>query len=123
MERIEPDSIVLAEGTVPTDADTLHVDCTANGLQEREILPIWVSPYAPFWLRKSCGSGGERRAGVVQSEGRITLQSVQMCQQVFSSAVIAHIETQYSSAEEKNALVRPDASLRFDLPTRIRFDL
>ncbi len=32
VRRIEPDSIVLEDGTIPTRPETLHVDCTADGL-------------------------------------------------------------------------------------------
>ena len=32
VERIESDTIVLAQGRLPTDSLRLHVDCTANGL-------------------------------------------------------------------------------------------
>ena len=70
VKEITLTEIVLEEGTAPTSASTLHVDCTANGLQERPVLPVW------------------------HEDGRhIVLQSVSMCQQVFSAAVLAQIES------------------------------
>lgn len=64
--RITNDRIELERGTIPTDTRTLHVDCTANGLARKSPLPL----FAP---------------------GHITLQSVFMCQQVFSAAIIAKL--------------------------------
>ena len=52
--------------------------CTADGLAKREVVPVF---------------GGDR----------ITLQSLFMCQQVFSAAVIAHVEGMGGSDEEKAA--------------------
>ncbi len=67
IKRIAADQIELDGGSIPTDAETLHVDCTANGLQRRARQPIFES-------------------------GKITLQSLFMCQQVFSAAIIARME-------------------------------
>ncbi len=77
--RIEPTEIVLEQGSIPTDAGVLHVDCTANGLAQREIIPVFEGD-------------------------RITLQSLFMCQQVFSAAVIAHVECAGGSDADKNEL-------------------
>lgn len=77
--RIEPTAIVLENGSLPTDRDHLHVDCTADGLAKREIRPVF--------------------------EGTtITLQSLFMCQQVFSAAVIGHVESRYDDEAMKNEL-------------------
>ena len=76
---IEPDRIVLEDGSITTDEKTLHVDCSADGLARRPIAPVF-------------------------QDDRITLQSLSMCQQVFSAAVIAHIEGLNLSRDEKNAL-------------------
>ena len=66
VKEITLTEIVLEEGTAP------HVYCTASGLQERPVLPVW------------------------HEDGRhIVLQSVSMCQQVFSAAVLAHIESMH----------------------------
>lgn len=66
VRRIAANRIELERGNIPTDARTLHVDCTANGLARRVPQPL----FAP---------------------GRITLQSIFMCQQVFSAAIIAKL--------------------------------
>ncbi|KAK1711769.1 pyridine nucleotide-disulfide oxidoreductase-domain-containing protein [Colletotrichum lupini] len=62
--------------------NTLFVDCTADGLEKREAVPVF-------------------------NGNLITLQSVRKCQQVFSAAFIAHVETAYSDDETKNKLCRP----------------
>ena len=77
--RIEPGEIVLEQGSIPTDAGQLHVDCTADGLAKREVRPVFEG-------------------------GKITLQSLFMCQQVFSAAVIGHVESHYQDEKLKNEL-------------------
>jgi hypothetical protein len=77
--RIDADAIVLEQGSVPTNASRLHVDCSADGLAKREIRPVFE---------------GER----------ITLQSLFMCQQVFSAAVIGYVEAQIEGDTQKNQL-------------------
>ncbi|KAI3554294.1 hypothetical protein CABS01_00980 [Colletotrichum abscissum] len=62
--------------------NTLFVDCTADGLEKREAVPVF-------------------------NGNLITLQAVRKCQQVFSAAFIAHVETAYSDDETKNKLCRP----------------
>lgn len=79
VERIESDTIVLEKGTLATDAGRLHVDCSANGLASREIRPVFAGEH-------------------------ITLQSLFMCQQVFSAAVIGYVESAFSDDERKNQL-------------------
>ncbi len=76
------DEITLAEGTVPTTAQTVHVDCSADGLASRPVVPVFAG-------------------------STITLQSVRTCQQVFSAALLGHIEAAYGTDEEKNALSTP----------------
>ena len=71
----------MAQG-VPVEFDpatTLLVDCTANGLAPRAPIPIW-------------------------QENVITLQSVTQCQQVYSASVIASLECNSESDDEKNSL-------------------
>lgn len=84
--------IELEQGTVPTSTETLHIDCTADGLARRPATPIF-------------------------SDDGLKLQSVRTCQQVFSAAFIAHIEASYGNDEEKNALTQvvphPDSALDF----------
>ena len=79
--RIDPKAIVLEGGSLPTDGDALHIDCTADGLAKREIRPVFEG-------------------------SKITLQSLSMCQQVFSAAVIGYVESRYREDAEKNALCR-----------------
>jgi hypothetical protein len=79
---IEADAIVLDGGRVPTSPRTLHVDCTADGLERRPAVPVFA------------GSA-------------ITLQTVRSCQQVFSAAFIAHVEATRSDEAEKNRLCTP----------------
>ena len=82
VSRIEADEIILDEGSVPTDNRTLHVDCSADGLEQRPAVPVF-------------------------SSNSITLQSVRTCQQVFSAAFIGHVEAAYSDEATKNELCTP----------------
>ncbi len=88
--RIEPDSIVLDEGTIPTGPNVVHVDCSSDGLARRPVVPVF-------------------------SDEVIRLQTVRTCQQVFSAAFIAHIEACYDDEDEKNRLCtvvpHPDSEL------------
>jgi hypothetical protein len=84
--------IELEQGVVPTSSNTLHIDCTADGLARRPATPIF-------------------------SDQGLTLQSVRTCQQVFSAAFIAHLEATNNNNAEKNALSHvvphPDSQLDF----------
>ncbi|NKB97223.1 MAG: NAD(P)/FAD-dependent oxidoreductase [Pseudomonadales bacterium] len=80
--KISTDEISLEQGVIPTNARTLHIDCSADGLQTREPLPVFDG-------------------------SQITLQSVRTCQQVFSAAFIAHVEAAYEDVEHKNELCSP----------------
>ena len=82
VKRIEPDRVVLQEGTVTADAGSLYIDCTASGLTRAPSVPIFDGD-------------------------RITLQNVRACQQVFSAAVIAHVEAVHDDDETRNALCEP----------------
>jgi hypothetical protein len=82
VQHIEADRIVLEKGIVQTSPTTLHVDCTANGLEKRLAKPVFAG-------------------------GQITLQSVQSCQQGFSAAFIGHIESAYENEALKNELCTP----------------
>jgi hypothetical protein len=98
VERIESDTIVLEKGTLATDAGKLHVDCSANGPASREIRAVFA---------------GER----------ITLQSLFMCQQVFSAAVIGYVESASSDDDKKNDLTQvvphPEFSRDYLLAMRV----
>jgi hypothetical protein len=82
VRRIEADAIHLEHGVAVTGEDTLHIDCTADGLARRPAVPVFDG-------------------------ARITLQSVRPCQQVFSAAFIAHVEAAYADESVKNALCVP----------------
>jgi hypothetical protein len=79
---IEPDAIVLEEGSVPTHADVLHVDCTAHGLPKRPARPVFEG-------------------------ARITLQPLIFCQPAFSAAMTARLETWSEDDAAKNARSTP----------------
>lgn len=80
--RITPSSIELEGGSEPAVEDAVYVDCSADGLERRPERPVFAGD-------------------------RITLQSVRVCQQVFSAAFIAHVETAYGDDAVKNELCRP----------------
>ncbi|MEM9132177.1 MAG: NAD(P)-binding protein [Actinomycetota bacterium] len=61
-------TIDLDHGAIATTTGTLHVDCTADGLERLPVRPVF-------------------------DDRLITLQTVRACQQVFSAALIARIET------------------------------
>lgn len=82
VQSIEVDHIVLAEGTAPCTADTVFVDCSADGLAHRPAVPVFAGD-------------------------TITLQAVRTCQQVFSAAFLAHLEAAYESDDEKNRFATP----------------
>lgn len=94
IKRITASQIELDGGTIPTDSETLHIDCTANGLQRRPPQPIF-------------------------EPGNITLQSIFMCQQTFSAAIIAHMETLKLDDAARNAMceVVPHPERNQDHPT------
>ncbi|MCR9142689.1 MAG: NAD(P)/FAD-dependent oxidoreductase [bacterium] len=79
VKSISKTRITLEKGSVKTNAKTLHVNCSANGLSRRAIAPLF-------------------------EPGRITLQSVFFCQQVFSAAIIAQMEMLKMSDEKRNAI-------------------
>jgi hypothetical protein len=82
VERIEAAKVVLTDGTVPADRSTLYIDCSADGLERRQPTTVFDSD-------------------------RITLQSLRGCQQVFSAALIAHVEAAYADDATRNDLCVP----------------
>ena len=86
--RIDAESIVLEQGSIPTNSEKLHVDCTADGLARREIRPVF-------------------------DRDTITLQSLFMCQQVFSAAVIGNVEVRVADEQRKNELCQVVAHPEF----------
>jgi hypothetical protein len=79
---IEADRMVLDGGTRAVSGDELFIDCTADGAEKRPATPIFET-------------------------GRITLQSVRGCQQIFSAALTAHVEAAYRDDAVKNRLCVP----------------
>lgn len=82
VRAITPAAITLDSGSMPTDGDTLHIDCTADGLARRPVVPVFDGD-------------------------RITLQNVRTCQPTFSAALIGHVEAAYDDAAAKNAICTP----------------
>ncbi|MFJ9843313.1 NAD(P)-binding protein [Kitasatospora sp. NPDC101155] len=82
VKRIDENAIELDQATVPAQAGTLYIDCTADGLERRPTVPVF-------------------------GQARITLQAVVPCQQVFSAALTAHIEASYADDDTRNALCAP----------------
>jgi len=81
--QVSPAAMVLEHGEWSSDEKVLFVDCTADGLARRDRCPVFEGP-------------------------RITLQSLMMCQQVFSASLIAMVEIRYASDEiEQNRLCQP----------------
>lgn len=93
VQRVGCDQIRLDEGTIDVVKDSLFVDCSANGLAKLAPQPLF-------------------------SEGRVTLQSVFMCQQTFSAALIAHIELMDVGDERRNRICTavPHPELKEDMP-------
>ncbi len=82
VRSIEPGKVVLDDGEITVEGSALYVDCSADGLEKRP-------------------------AATVFHGDRITLQSIRGCQQVFSSGMIAHVETSYDDDETRNRLCQP----------------
>lgn len=82
--EVQPGRVTLERGAVETPAETLFVNCTADGLERRPERPVFDG-------------------------ARMTLQAVRPCQQLFSAAFIAHVEASPEGWDEarKNALCAP----------------
>ncbi|MEM9173955.1 MAG: NAD(P)-binding protein [Myxococcota bacterium] len=87
--RVTQSGLELDGGVLEQGPNVLYVDCTADGLERRPVVPVFA-------------------------ERRITLQTVRGCQQVFSAALLGMIETLAAPVDEKNALAgvipHPDAT-------------
>jgi hypothetical protein len=84
VERIDPDSITLEGGTLPTTPGHLHVHCAAAGLSDRPPKPIFT-------------------------DDEITLQPICRISLTMSTALIGFVEASDRSVGEKNRLCRPNA--------------
>jgi hypothetical protein len=77
--RIGTRRLELERGTLDVDEGTLFVDCTANGLARHEPRPVFA-------------------------DGRVTLQSVVMCQQSLGAALIGRLELLDMTDRKRNEL-------------------
>jgi hypothetical protein len=81
--HIGADRIELTDGSIATDAQQIHVDCTGDGLPREPARPIFESD-------------------------RITLQQMRTCQPTFNAAFIGFVEASRDDDEEKNRLCPPN---------------
>jgi len=79
VRAVEPGRLVLEQGTLAADADTLYVDCSASAIQIQPDVPIFEA-------------------------ARIHLLTIRFCQPLFSAAAIAWVESHVEDLAEKNAL-------------------
>lgn len=79
VRAIEPTRIVLDQGALEADPDTLYIDCSASAIQPPPQLPVF---------------DGER----------INLFMVRFCQPLFSAALIAFVESHVEGNDARNAL-------------------
>lgn len=82
VRALERGRIVLDEGSVPTDADTLHVHCAARGLARPPLRPIF-------------------------EPGRVTVQPFLWSFACYQFAMLGVVEATLAEDEEKNRLCRP----------------
>jgi NAD(P)-binding Rossmann-like domain len=82
VQRIEPDQIVLEQGSIPTTPGHLHVHCCAPGLSDNPPVPIFT-------------------------DDTITLQLVTRVGLTLSGALQGFLEASGRTTEEKNALCPP----------------
>ena len=82
VQSIADERLVLDEGSVAADPDTLYIDCSACAIQMPPALPVFDGD-------------------------RINLFMVRVCQPLFSAALIAYVESHVTADEaEQNALCR-----------------
>ena len=81
--RVGTDEIVMEEGSIPTDARQVHVDCSAAGLRVKPARPIF-------------------------EPGRITLQQVRTCQPTFNAALVGFVEASRGDDAARNRLCPPN---------------
>lgn len=85
IERIEPEKIVFKNGdTVPAEADTLYIDCTATAVE----------------------FGAETRS--VFDHDLITIQSLFSPLVTLSASIVGYVEAHYDDDETKNRLCSPN---------------
>ncbi len=93
VRRVEADRIVLDRGETATASDVLHIDCTAQGLNNAPAVPIF-------------------------QPGRVVLQQVRHLSPSFNAALIGVVEARQESDIDKNRLCPPNPhpSSREDWP-------
>ena len=79
VRAIEATRIMLDQGTLPADPDTLYIDCSAGAIQPPPQVPVFDGQ-------------------------RINLLMVRTCQPLFSAALIAFVESHVDDPVEQNAL-------------------
>jgi hypothetical protein len=96
VQRVGRREIRLEDGTIDAVENSLFIDASANGLARFEPQPVF-------------------------SSGRIALQSVFMCQQTFSAALIARLELLEIEDETRNQVCTavPHPEVKEDLPTSL----
>jgi hypothetical protein len=83
VERIEPDRIVLEQGSIPTSPDHVHVHCATAGLRDNPPVPIFT-------------------------DSTITLQPISRISLSLAVGLIGFVEASGRSTEEKNQLCPPN---------------
>jgi hypothetical protein len=80
VERIEPDQIVLEQGSIPTTSEHLHLHCAAYGLSDNPPRAIFTDETITLQLVTRVGltlSGGLQ--GFLESTGRTTKEKNTLC--------------------------------------------
>lgn len=80
--RVSHNEVSLQKGSYKPNPNTLYVDCTANAIKKMPPVPVF-------------------------QEGKIVLQPTRSCQQCFSAALIAHVESTYTDRVLKNKMCGP----------------
>ncbi|MGQ0619530.1 MAG: NAD(P)/FAD-dependent oxidoreductase [Panacagrimonas sp.] len=82
VQAVAPGEMQLQKGTYRTAPNTLYVDCAADGLEHRPVKKVFDGT-------------------------RITLQTVRMCQQVYSAGFIGNVEAHLEDEARKNEICNP----------------
>ena len=83
VRHLQTDRIVLDGGDVPTSADRLYVDCTADGLPKPSPRPIF-------------------------ERNRVTIQQLRETSPTFNAALIGYLEATRDDVDEQNSLTPPN---------------
>lgn len=83
VQHLGPDRIVLEQGSIPTDREQVHVDCTASGTLPRPARPIF-------------------------EPGRISIQAIRSGNMPFNAALIGYVEVNRDEDAQKNQLCPPN---------------